>query len=88
MGSSEEEAAAPLLLLPAAAAAAEERCPGCVQEQRKARRGGRIPYTELFFVAVTTLASCNSFLLYFYLHFLFFFSQYNHTCIIERCTSC
>uniref|UniRef100_A0A0E0R3U7 Major facilitator superfamily (MFS) profile domain-containing protein n=1 Tax=Oryza rufipogon TaxID=4529 RepID=A0A0E0R3U7_ORYRU len=54
---SEEEAAAPLLLLPAAAAAAEERCPGCVQEQRKARRGGRIPYTELFFVAVTTLAS-------------------------------
>uniref|UniRef100_A0A0E0IXY7 Large ribosomal subunit protein uL10-like insertion domain-containing protein n=1 Tax=Oryza nivara TaxID=4536 RepID=A0A0E0IXY7_ORYNI len=57
MGSSEEEAAAPLLLLPAAAAAAEERCPGCVQEQRKARRGGRIPYTELFFVAVTTLAS-------------------------------
>uniref|UniRef100_A0A0E0BEZ7 Major facilitator superfamily (MFS) profile domain-containing protein n=1 Tax=Oryza glumipatula TaxID=40148 RepID=A0A0E0BEZ7_9ORYZ len=33
MGSSEEEAAAPLLLPPAAAA--EERCPGCVQEQRK-----------------------------------------------------
>uniref|UniRef100_J3N5U9 Uncharacterized protein n=1 Tax=Oryza brachyantha TaxID=4533 RepID=J3N5U9_ORYBR len=49
MGSSEEEAAA----------AEEEimRCPGCVQERRKARRGGRIPYVEFFFVAVTTLAS-------------------------------
>nr|CBX25336.1 hypothetical_protein [Oryza brachyantha] len=57
MGSS-EEAAAPLL--PAAATEEEMmRCPGCVQERRKARRGGRIPYVELFFVAVTTLASCN-----------------------------
>jgi hypothetical protein len=57
MGSGSEEAAPLLLPVAAATATAEERCPGCVQERRKASRGGRIPYTELFFVAVTTLAS-------------------------------
>uniref|UniRef100_A0A0E0IXV7 Major facilitator superfamily (MFS) profile domain-containing protein n=1 Tax=Oryza nivara TaxID=4536 RepID=A0A0E0IXV7_ORYNI len=55
MGSGSEEAAPLLLPVAAATATAEERCPGCVQERRKASRGGRIPYTELFFVAVRDL---------------------------------
>ncbi|KAL5205107.1 hypothetical protein ABZP36_009978 [Zizania latifolia] len=56
-GSSEE--AAPLLPPPPPppAATTAEGCPGCAHERRKASRGGRIPYMELFFVAVTTLAS-------------------------------
>lgn len=51
------------LLVPAAAEAGklavyhEEGCPGCAQERRKESCRGRIPYKELFFVAVTTLAS-------------------------------
>lgn len=34
-----------------------EGCPGCAMERRKESCGGRIPYTELFFVGLTTLAS-------------------------------
>lgn len=49
MGSEE----APLLL----PAPAVEGCPGCVMERRKASSKGRIPYKELFFVGVTSLAS-------------------------------
>lgn len=49
MGSDEE---APLLV-----PAVEEVCPGCVMERRKASSNGRIPYSELFFVAATSLAS-------------------------------
>nr|XP_034568531.1 probable peptide/nitrate transporter At3g43790 [Setaria viridis] len=49
MGSEE----APLLL----PAPAVEGCPGCAMERRKASSKGRIPYKELFFVGVTSLAS-------------------------------
>uniref|UniRef100_A0ACD5YHK3 Uncharacterized protein n=1 Tax=Avena sativa TaxID=4498 RepID=A0ACD5YHK3_AVESA len=49
-------------LLPAAAASKashyrEDGCPGCAQDRRKESSGGRIPYKELFFVGITTLAS-------------------------------
>ncbi|CAL4995741.1 unnamed protein product [Urochloa decumbens] len=50
MGSEE----APLLL---PAAPAVEGCPGCAMDRRKASSKGRIPYKELFFVGITTLAS-------------------------------
>ncbi|KAK3118328.1 hypothetical protein QOZ80_9BG0697320 [Eleusine coracana subsp. coracana] len=46
---------APLLQL--APAPAIEGCPWCAMEWRKANSNGRIPYKELFFVGVTTLAS-------------------------------
>ncbi|KAF8707176.1 hypothetical protein HU200_030422 [Digitaria exilis] len=42
------------LLLPAPSV---EGCPGCVMEWRKANSKGRVPYMELFFVGVTSLAS-------------------------------
>jgi hypothetical protein len=57
--------AAPLLQPPPAAAAEEESCyreagcPGCAQDRRKESSGGRIPCKELFFVGLTTLASCT-----------------------------
>lgn len=44
------------LLLPAPSV---EGCPGCVMEWRKANSKGRVPYMELFFVGVTSLASCT-----------------------------
>jgi len=44
------------LLVPAPVA---EGCPGCAMERRKASSNGRIPYKELFFVGVTSLASCT-----------------------------
>ena len=46
------------LLVPAPAPVAEG-CPGCAMERRKASSNGRIPYKELFFVGVTSLASCT-----------------------------
>ncbi|PAN15775.2 hypothetical protein PAHAL_3G018600 [Panicum hallii] len=54
MGSEE----APLLLPPPAV----EGCPGCAMERRKASSKGRIPYRELFFVGVTSLASSASYM--------------------------
>jgi hypothetical protein len=55
--------AAPLLLSPAAAEDGscyqEAGCPGCAQDRRKESSSGRIPCKELFFVGLTTLASCT-----------------------------
>ncbi|GJN28388.1 hypothetical protein PR202_gb16501 [Eleusine coracana subsp. coracana] len=51
---------APLLQL--APAPAIEGCPWCAMEWRKANSNGRIPYKELFFVGVTTLASAASYM--------------------------
>jgi hypothetical protein len=51
MGSEE----APLLL----PAPVVEGCPGCAIERQKASSKGRIPYRELFFVGVTSFASCT-----------------------------
>jgi hypothetical protein len=45
---------APLLLPPAV-----EGCPGCAMDRRKESSKGRIPYKELFFVGITSLASCT-----------------------------
>uniref|UniRef100_A0A453KBG1 Major facilitator superfamily (MFS) profile domain-containing protein n=1 Tax=Aegilops tauschii subsp. strangulata TaxID=200361 RepID=A0A453KBG1_AEGTS len=49
------------LLLPASPSSAsrhhEAGCPGCALDRRKESSGGRIPYKELFFVGLTTLAS-------------------------------
>lgn len=63
MGDEERGAAAAPLLLPASPSAAsshhEAGCPGCAQDRRKESCGGRIPYKELFFVGLTTLASCT-----------------------------
>ncbi|CAM0950351.1 unnamed protein product [Alopecurus aequalis] len=55
----EEKGAASLAapLLPAAGYYHEAGCPGCAQDRRKESSGGRIPYKELFFVGLTTLAS-------------------------------
>ena len=51
----DSEEKAPLLVqVPAQAV---EGCPGCAMERRKASSNGRIPYKELFFVGVTSLAS-------------------------------
>jgi hypothetical protein len=47
------------LLLPPAPALAVEGCPGCAMDRRKESSKGRIPYKELFFVGITSLASCT-----------------------------
>uniref|UniRef100_A0A453KB45 Major facilitator superfamily (MFS) profile domain-containing protein n=1 Tax=Aegilops tauschii subsp. strangulata TaxID=200361 RepID=A0A453KB45_AEGTS len=61
MGDEERGAAAAPLLLPASPSSAsrhhEAGCPGCALDRRKESSGGRIPYKELFFVGLTTLAS-------------------------------
>jgi hypothetical protein len=66
MGDEERGASAALaapLLQPAAAEEEscyrEAGCPGCAQDRRKESSGGRIPCKELFFVGLTTLASCT-----------------------------
>ncbi|KAL6623046.1 hypothetical protein ACP70R_032925 [Stipagrostis hirtigluma subsp. patula] len=44
------------LLLPAAAKVYHDGCPGCAQERKMEINKG-VPYRELFFVGITTLAS-------------------------------